>query len=222
MDMDWNCIIYVRKEREMVFINKTKEYDKLVLLQKRISFFSKAMPFLGIALAIVVCIIGNFKLWSLILGAVLLLAGIIGKIIFAKMFLANSKKIVKIFISEYNVDNPIKVKFIRDNCNVENRIFTKDLFAFMRGNSINFVSASFASISSEKKFSAAYKYCIDSDFGVLSIDIDRIDSYRNDTQTTILTLVGESVNKIEFDSDRAFETFIPKKEYYYSTSKKST
>ena len=58
---------------------------------------------------------------------------------------------------------------------------------------------------------------VNSDFGCLRVPLKDIDHYR---EGTLVCKYGSEICKIKFQDDKAFDSFIAQKEYYYITEKK--
>ena len=84
---------------------------------------------------------------------------------------------------------------------------------------MKYVSASFVSKQLSYKEMSVQKFAqfLKLDFGELVIPVDDIDHYR---ENEIVCTYGEQVFRMEFADNKTMDAYIPKKEFYYQSSKK--
>ena len=175
---------------------------------------------LGIAIGIIIAILTSLSTVGMIALLFFTVGGFVAKYVLSLTFKKNTTAIITTFSSEYSINSPQNIGYVKDNFGLNSKINTNNLLVFVNNSCLNFVSADFMQIHEITKFTSQYKNILNTDFGMISIPISNIDNYRRDTSSTILTIHSDTVKRVEFSSDTAFEYFIPNKEYYFTTSKK--
>ena len=123
----------------------------------------------------------------------------------------------------YNVALPSLCAIDSDNKGYSVVIMQKNsLFAFVKNDSINFISVIPMTINKYEYFKTSiYELAeiLKYDFGMLSIPIADIDHYR---ESTMVCKYGNSdLCKITFSDAKALDFLIPLKDYYYQSKKKA-
>ena len=213
--------------------NKTFAYDGLVKKNKSVSLFINLSFGLGIALAVIFAVlaaINGFQTVYLILAAVFLIAGFAARAVLRNAFKKNSRAIVNIYTRAYGVaPPPLSTVMGYNRANYEQLaqyIYPQPLICWISyaDNTLNFISQRFCEITKKEKFDAAYSACIGSDFGVLSVKTEKIDSYMLQPNGLCVLVVydNEDVRRLEFDGrgTQFFDGVIPTLEYHFKTAKK--
>ena len=215
---------------------RTHEYDTILEEQIKISSTSSlyvtTTVILGIILSIIFIIIDiNTSLKTVLIIFCILFTittPIFIRSYFVRKFETNTSKIIQIYKKEYNItEHDLTIGYINSNCNLDENFIKKpkDFLCVLKDDYLRFVSKDFLLINEVFSYNSQYEDYINTDFGKITIPIKQIDFYiQKYDQFCTLVLKdndNEKIIKINFNSDNAFEHFIPKLEYYFNTVKKS-
>jgi len=204
--------------------NKTFEYQGLVKKNKTVSLFINLSLWLGVVAAVgffaLALVVNSYIV--LIPAALFLIAGFVAKAVLKSTFKKNSQKIANTYIRAYGVCQPnANIDFVGTNYGL---LLPKGLHCWVSysNNTLNFISRQFWGILDRKKFDAEYAAFLESDFGVLSILMDKIDHYmlKPNNMCTLVVYDDESVRRFDFRSSAFFDSVIPTLEYHFKTAKK--
>ena len=175
-----------------------------------------ALLILGVALAIAASV------YCLIISAIGLLYGLIISCVLSNIFKKNNAKIVAKFVEYYHPNqNVLHTTIVDDNKGICALIrFGNPLLCWSETESLRYITSKIYNLNSLKLKSTkltTFDAIMASDFGELHIPMGDIDHYR---ETTLVCRYGNDVCRLKFENEKAFETFIAQKEYYYASNKK--
>lgn len=160
--------------------------------------------------------------YLLILSAIGILYLIIISAIMTKRFDRLTKEISKKFLDYYKPNqSAVLISLMDDNKGFTPKVSAGNpLMCWMEQEQLNFISSKICLVQNLKlmKCSAAdFDKLINSDFGKLQVSLGDIDHYR---EATLVCKYGSDICRLKFADEKAFEKFIPTKEYYYASHKK--
>ncbi len=171
---------------------------------------------LGIALT-VVC--DNFAL--LIISALGIIYVPIILLVLKNIFDGLVKTIKQKYVDYYAItNNEMETSIKKDNKGYLNVVGANNrLYCRCENGLMKYVSASFVSqqLTYKEMSVQSFAQFLKFDFGELVIPVDDIDHYR---ENEIVCTYGEQVFRMEFADNKTMDTYIPKKEFYYQSSKK--
>lgn len=212
-------------EEYMVEITtKCKDYEieaqkaRTLIALKKLIMIAPAILLVALGIALtVVC--DNFAL--LIISALGIIYVPIILLVLKNIFDGLVKTIKQKYVDFYAItNNEMQTAIKKDNKGYSSLIGTNNvLYCRCENGLMKYVSSSFVSEQLSYKEMSVQKFAqfLKLDFGELVIPVDDIDHYR---ENEIVCTYGEQVFRIEFADNKTMDAYIPKKEFYYQSSKK--
>jgi hypothetical protein len=209
----------------MLPINKTNAHGQLVKKNKTVAFFVNGSLVLGVVLGVAFVIMTFIHLAFLFIGLVFLVAGLVMRLVCKQLFVKNCKEIVKAYNKAYNVICPsANLTYKQDNYGLRAAISSPHLLCWFDSNlqTLNFISNHFRDVEHAIKLDNAYKSALNSNFGVVSINIRDIDSYMLQATGDCVLVFSccNNVCRLTVDTAQYFDMVIPTLEYHFKTAKK--
>lgn len=224
-------------DRCKTYDNDVKQAENLLRFKKLI-FVLPSVVFVLLSIVLWIAT-GNAKLLLLVVIPIVYVIAM--AIALPQIFGAHCKNIVEQYFKHYginknnydtlmslsrnrnmNVKNSPVCVIEGDNQGLVQRIKERN-FLYVRNedNALKFVSLIPLAIAGKSYFSSKageIRFCAQYDFGYMNIPIEDIDHYRENMMTC--SFGADGLCKITFENSFMMDMFIPKKDFYYQTSKK--
>jgi len=202
---------------------KCDTYESDVKLARNLIRFYKVLAFLPAVFLFVLGIVLAFvEAVCLIISAVGILYLALSLPLFSAWFKKINDRAVKKFMEYYEPSSVnVSAKLLEDNKDFTSTIGSGNpLICWVGISQLNYITAKMPFLSTlklRKTPLGTYDAYVHSDFGCLCIPLDNIDHYRDGS---LVCKAGYDVYKFKFEDEKAFDRFIPQKEFYFAAEKK--